>query len=209
MAPLSHMVVYNYNSCTDNKSNSVDNTKILVNKLLSYMKSSGNRFIYIIDIECEHQSSTTNSNSNPCTPWWQSIDQSYFDNDSDELHWYNNAIINQIIKSPRPRTIMATKLLIIALKFSLVKEIVFNKFHRLEQNLIWKMYGKHWILNNKVCVGNILDFHQIQEKMIINSNWSYIVKIIKTKNVMMNSQLYKIYNIFKIICWGIIFTILI
>ena len=71
MAPLSHMVVYNYNSCTDNKSNSVDNTKILVNKLLSYMKSSGNRFIYIIDIECEHQSSTTNlanSNSNPARP---------------------------------------------------------------------------------------------------------------------------------------------
>lgn len=169
MAPLSHMVVYNYNSCTDNKSNSVDNTKILVNKLLSYMKSSGNRFIYIIDIECEHQSSTTNlanSNSNPCTPWWQSIDQSYFDNDSDELHWYNNAIINQIIKSPQTKNNNGDKVTNNSTDEVFISQgdRFFNKFHRLEQNLIWKMYGKHWILNNKVCVGNILDFHQIQEK---------------------------------------------
>ena len=71
------------------------------------------------------------------------------------------------------------------------------------------MYGKHWILNNKVCVGNILDFHQIQEKN--DNQFKLVIYCEDYQNEECYDEfLYKIYNIFgKIICWGIIFTILI
>ncbi|EGW35571.1 uncharacterized protein SPAPADRAFT_146959 [Spathaspora passalidarum NRRL Y-27907] len=101
------------------------------------------RFIYSIEIDY----------------WWMEIDSSYFDNEYDELKMYNNSMTNEISFSEE--------------KYVSHDEIYDCKFHKYEQNLIWRLNSRKWILNDRVCVGNILDFNNLrletrEFKLIIN-----------------------------------------
>ncbi|KAL6450191.1 PPS1 Dual specificity protein phosphatase PPS1 [Candida maltosa Xu316] len=83
--------------------------------------------------------------------WWEYIDASYFDNDDDESLIYNNPVISEILSSSDVHSE----------PYASQGEHFVSRYHRYEQNLIWKMNSKKWILNNKICIGNILDYNEL------------------------------------------------
>ncbi|RLV92228.1 NGG1-interacting factor 3 [Spathaspora sp. JA1] len=80
--------------------------------------------------------------------WCSEIDPSYFDNESDEWKTYNNSITNEACGTDD--------------KFVSNDDVFDCKFHKYEQNLNWRLNSRKWILDDRVCVGNILDFNSLK-----------------------------------------------
>lgn len=133
MAPLSHFVVYNYSS----KSND-DLTTILGRIVPTH------NYIYSVEIN---------------EKWWDTLDEYYFNNDNDETKIYNNNVLDEILPQSEEY---------------LPNDDSFScKFLKYEQNLAWRLNSRKWILNDRVCLGNIRDFKALRQdsrefKLIIN-----------------------------------------
>lgn len=81
--------------------------------------------------------------------WWSTIEPNYFDNDTDEDPVYNNSFLSKFYPSEE--------------EFTSQGEHFVSRYHRYEQNVIWRMSGNRrtWLFDNKICVGNILDYNEL------------------------------------------------